>query len=231
MKYRHRVCSCAGQVDLASLSQAPAVSRLHCPQLHNQIFWASIQTHRYPAISAQVVDLFRPVDNSQGPPYEIGYGENQWPETPGSFRQVSEKYIDAVLSLAMEVVKAISIGLILGYKAAPKTENEAVSGIGNHTDFGILTFLLTDSQKDSLQVLSKTGEWVPADPIPGCYVVICGESWRHAVEMDQRSLRLNKIPSYPQLARTSNINPALLRSKHGCFDIAAPSLGWQQSRR
>lgn len=34
------------------------------------------------------------------------------------------------------------------------------------TDFGILTFLLTDSQKGSLQVLSKTGEWIPADPIP-----------------------------------------------------------------
>lgn len=109
------------------------------------------------------MDLFRPVDNSQGPPYEIGYGENQWPETPGSFRQVSEKYIDAVLSLAMEVVKAISIGLevdeteilsrlsesfwnlrILGYKAAPKTENEAVSGIGNHTGNSCQTFLVSN---------------------------------------------------------------------------------------
>jgi isopenicillin N synthase-like dioxygenase len=33
-------------------------------------------------------------------------------------------------------------------------------------DFGILTFLLTDSQKDSLQVLLRTGEWISADPIP-----------------------------------------------------------------
>lgn len=32
-------------------------------------------------------------------------------------------------------------------------------------DFGILTFLLTDSTKQSLQVLNKSGEWIYADPI------------------------------------------------------------------
>lgn len=32
-------------------------------------------------------------------------------------------------------------------------------------DFGILTFLMTDSTKNSLQVLDKTGEWIWADPV------------------------------------------------------------------
>ncbi|KAH9224955.1 hypothetical protein DL95DRAFT_259433, partial [Leptodontidium sp. 2 PMI_412] len=147
-------------------------------------------------------------------------GENQWPETPGSFRQVSEKYIDAVLSLAMEVAKAISIGLevdeteilsrvsesfwnlrILGYKAAPKTENEAVSGIGNHTgnsvDFGILTFLLTASQKDSLQVLSKTGEWYVLSPHSGCYVVNLGDmlsKWTNGLYVSTRHRVIHNSP-------------------------------------
>ncbi|KAF1993572.1 Clavaminate synthase-like protein [Amniculicola lignicola CBS 123094] len=42
-------------------------------------------------------------------------------------------------------------------------------------NFGILTFLLTDSTKHSLQVLSKTGEWIWADPVEGCYVCNIGD--------------------------------------------------------
>lgn len=74
---------------------------------------------------------------------------------------------------------------ILGYEGR-KARMENAAGIGEHTgkasnpscflvvllltwrklvDFGILTFLLTDSCKKSLQVLSKTGEWIWADPI------------------------------------------------------------------
>lgn len=76
-----------------------------------------------------------------------------WPETPKDFRAVSETYINSVLSLATEVMKAISIGLevdemeflnridksfwnlrILGYEAtSPKSVTSAVSGIGDHT--------------------------------------------------------------------------------------------------
>ena len=54
---------------------------------------------------------------------------------------------------------------ILGYEGRD-VKKKTPAGIGEHTDFGILTFLLTDSCKQSLQVLNKTGEWVWADPIP-----------------------------------------------------------------
>lgn len=118
---------------------------------------------------------------------------------------MSEEYITAVLSLAMEVVRAIAMALevdekvllsrvdksfwnlrIIGYEAMEeKADISKVSGIGEHTgrlysglsmlgiwqltpiaDFGILTLLLTDPQKGSLQVRSKSGDWIAADPIP-----------------------------------------------------------------
>jgi len=60
---------------------------------------------------AEVVDMFRPVDTSEGPPYQIGLGENQWPSTPRNFREVSEVYIDAMVSLGTEVVRAIALAL------------------------------------------------------------------------------------------------------------------------
>jgi isopenicillin N synthase-like dioxygenase len=70
---------------------------------------------------------------------------------------------------------------ILGYEGR-SLKSSSNAGIGQHTgqypiiplitarisnclDFGILTFLLTDSTKQSLQVLDKTGEWLWADPI------------------------------------------------------------------
>jgi isopenicillin N synthase-like dioxygenase len=97
--------------------------------------------------------MFRPVDNLGGPPYEVGLGENQWPQTPETFRKVSKDYIDAVVSLATEVVRAIAIGLqvdekvllsrvdksfwnlrIIGYEATKEyTDTSKVSGIGEHT--------------------------------------------------------------------------------------------------
>lgn len=41
------------------------------------------------------------------------------------------------------------------------------SGLYQHSDFGILTFLLTDEHKGSLKVLAPNGEdWMSADPIP-----------------------------------------------------------------
>ena len=104
-------------------------------------------------IVIQAVDAFRPVDNSAGPPYEVGFGENQWPQTPAEFRDVSEEYISAVLTLALEVVRAIAVALgvdesvfmsrvdksfwnlrIIGYEATDENASGSkVSGIGEHS--------------------------------------------------------------------------------------------------
>lgn len=104
-------------------------------------------------IGIQAIDIFRPVDTSQGPPYEVGHGENQWPATPKNFRDVAERYIEAATFLATEIVKAIAMALgvdetvftsridksfwnlrILGYGATNADEaSTKISGIGEHT--------------------------------------------------------------------------------------------------
>jgi len=97
--------------------------------------------------------MFRPVDNSGEPPYEVGFGENQWPQTPETFRSTAEQYIDTVFALATEIVRAIAMALevdetvllsrvnksfwnlrIIGYEATDaKLATSKVSGIGEHT--------------------------------------------------------------------------------------------------
>jgi isopenicillin N synthase-like dioxygenase len=42
-------------------------------------------------------------------------------------------------------------------------------------DYGCVTLLLADSTRGALQVLSKSGEWIDADPIEGAFVVNIGD--------------------------------------------------------
>lgn len=52
---------------------------------------------------------------------------------------------------------------------------EEPSAIHPHTDYELLTILLQDTIP-SLEVLSNTGKWIQARPIPGTFVVNIGDS-------------------------------------------------------
>lgn len=52
---------------------------------------------------------------------------------------------------------------------------EQPSAIRPHTDYELLTILLQDDVP-SLEVLSNTGQWIKATPIPGTFVVNIGDS-------------------------------------------------------
>jgi len=135
----------------------------------------------------ETLDIFRPVEG-HSPPYTVGMGENHWPTKPPTFRSTSETYIAAMLLLANEVLRAIAMGLGIDEEIFLSRTNEAFwnlrviayesadgSGMGQHTDFGILTFLMSNAVRDSLQVLDKSGEWIPADPKEGCFLVNIGD--------------------------------------------------------
>ncbi|OCF40444.1 hypothetical protein I317_05747 [Kwoniella heveanensis CBS 569] len=65
---------------------------------------------------------------------------------------------------------------VIGYPPLPD-EFDPEKGIscGAHTDYGCLTFLLADDTPGALQVESKDGSWIPADPLPGAFVVNIGD--------------------------------------------------------
>ncbi|KAL5118543.1 hypothetical protein ACEQ8H_003558 [Pleosporales sp. CAS-2024a] len=46
---------------------------------------------------------------------------------------------------------------------------------GAHTDYGCVTLLHADSTPGALQVQLKDGTWLPADPMPGAFVVNIGD--------------------------------------------------------
>lgn len=67
----------------------------------------------------------------------------------------------------------VSCGEHTGILYSPKSldTREMLTGL----DYGCTTFLLADDTTNALQVLSKTGEWLTANPIPHAFVVNIGD--------------------------------------------------------
>lgn len=121
------------------------------------------------------------------------HGRNLFPEIEG-FRQAILDYIDALTRLGHTLMQgiALSLGLPPGYFAERYTADPLILfrifnypsqdvpqdldvqwGVGEHTDYGLLTILLQD-HIGGLQVKTREG-WVAAPPLPGTFVCNIGD--------------------------------------------------------
>ncbi|KAH4307910.1 hypothetical protein HBH64_034600 [Parastagonospora nodorum] len=68
---------------------------------------------------------------------------------------------------------------MIGYPPLPSPQtpgtDDAQFSCGAHTDYGCVTLLHADSTPGALQVQLKDGTWLPADPVPGAFVVNIGD--------------------------------------------------------
>ncbi len=121
------------------------------------------------------------------------FGANLFPDLPG-FRETVLEYVDSLTRLGhrlMEVM-ALSLGLPLHYfrdcytkdplilfrifhypPTATRTNEDSTWGVGEHTDYGLLTILRQD-EHPGLEVKSPKG-WIEAPPIPGTFVCNIGD--------------------------------------------------------
>lgn len=121
------------------------------------------------------------------------FGPNPMPSRPPGFKDVMERYHDAMLGLARRLSEAIARSLdlppdyftrmqrhpitvqrLLHYPAQEGEIREDEIGIGAHTDYGFLTILSQDAN-GGLQVRNRAGEWVDAPPVEGTFVVNIGD--------------------------------------------------------
>jgi isopenicillin N synthase-like dioxygenase len=117
-------------------------------------------------------------------------GVNQWPDLPG-FRDTMLAYYDAALDLGVRLSRAIALDLglpedhfdcafhdplaalrVLHYPPATGAEGEI--GAGAHSDYGVITLLMTDGEP-GLQVKPRDGDWTDVPHVPGAYVVNIGD--------------------------------------------------------
>jgi isopenicillin N synthase-like dioxygenase len=119
------------------------------------------------------------------------HGRNLFPRQVPSLRELVLSYMDALTSLGQCVLAgvALSLGLDAGYFATGYTADPTVLfrifsyppsppgasgwGVGEHTDYGLLTLLAQDDS-GGLQIAAPEG-WIDAPPIPGTLVCNIGD--------------------------------------------------------
>lgn len=118
------------------------------------------------------------------------HGANLFPAHLPELRDVVLEYIAAMTRLGQAVMRgvALSLGLEAEYFAArytadplvlfrifnyPAQANENQWGVGEHTDYGLLTILKQDDA-GGLEVKTKSG-WIAAPPLPNSFVCNIGD--------------------------------------------------------
>ena len=115
------------------------------------------------------------------------------PEALPGFKTTVERYHDAMLLLAKELIAAIAVSLELPADYFERLQRKPITiqrlqhfppqegtitkdemGIGAHTDYGFLTILSQDSV-GGLQVKSRDDRWVNAPPIEGSLIINIGD--------------------------------------------------------
>lgn len=118
------------------------------------------------------------------------HGPNLFPETPIEFREAMLEYMAALTTLGHRLMTGIALGIgleenyfedhgtrepltlfrIFNY---PPTREKELWGVGEHTDYGLLTILLQDDV-GGLEVKSGSN-WIAAPPIPGSFICNIGD--------------------------------------------------------
>ncbi|WP_404787638.1 isopenicillin N synthase family dioxygenase [Altericista sp. CCNU0014] len=121
------------------------------------------------------------------------HGANLWPSNSPGWRSHLEEYFAAAIDLARQLACGLALSLdldehyfdplmdnpmpilrLLHYPPHPAQAQSDEYGCGTHTDWGFLTILLQD-RAGGLEVCTPEGEWIPAKPIPGTFVINLGD--------------------------------------------------------
>ncbi|GIH24513.1 iron/ascorbate oxidoreductase [Acrocarpospora phusangensis] len=118
-------------------------------------------------------------------------GRNLFPEEVPELGAAVLRYLDVMTEVAQAVMRGVALSLDLeedyfatGYTAdptilfrifhyPPAEPSDDGWGVGEHTDYGLLTLLLQD-ENAGLQVHTARG-WIDAPPIPGTFVCNIGD--------------------------------------------------------
>ena len=116
------------------------------------------------------------------------HGPNLWPAAVPELRSAVERWIDAATRAAHALAEGMALALALPanyfahhYTASPTLlfrifrypPGETGFGVGEHTDYGLLTLLAQDNN-GGLEIRTRHG-WLQAPPLPGALIVNIGD--------------------------------------------------------
>ena len=118
------------------------------------------------------------------------HGQNQFPADNNDLRTAVLEWLDVLRPVADAVMRGIALGLglpagwfeqhltddptvlfrIFHYPPSDPASATDTWGVGEHTDYGLLTLLAQD-HLGGLQVRAVSGDWIDVEPAPG--VIVC----------------------------------------------------------
>ncbi|HFC05578.1 MAG TPA: isopenicillin N synthase family oxygenase, partial [Rhizobiales bacterium] len=120
-------------------------------------------------------------------------GDNQWPDFLPQLQNHAMTYFGQAHGVAHHLMRGFALGLGLEenyflktcsrplsrasfvyYPPQPENLGQQQFGVGEHTDFGVLTVLCQDDV-GGLQVKNVDGQWIEAPPVPGSLIVNVGD--------------------------------------------------------
>lgn len=122
------------------------------------------------------------------------HGANLFPDSLPEFKETVGEYMQVISELGHQLMRGLAVSLDLSEDyfaeryttdpltlfrifhyppSTPKTLEEELWGVGEHTDYGVLTILKQDSI-GGLQVKSKN-QWIEAPYIPGTFICNIGD--------------------------------------------------------
>jgi isopenicillin N synthase-like dioxygenase len=122
------------------------------------------------------------------------YAPNIWPARPHDFKHVMLAYYGAMSELASHVLRAMAMALgvnesyfadkfdrqasvarMIRYPAVTRPPLPGQLRAGQHTDYGIMTFVRGDDTPGGLQVKHRQGDWIDVHIPPGAFVCNIGD--------------------------------------------------------
>jgi isopenicillin N synthase-like dioxygenase len=119
---------------------------------------------------------------------------NRWPERPVDFKRVMLGYADAMARLRVDLMRIMAVALgidedfftekfersatvtrLVRYPAVTETPLPGQLRAGEHTDYGVVTFVRGDDTPGGLQVKHRNGGWIDVHPAPGSFVCNLGD--------------------------------------------------------
>ena len=121
------------------------------------------------------------------------YAVNPWPEGLPGFRSAVGGYFAALHDLSRRLLAGLALSLdqpwdyfeagmvepmssvrLLHYPPHPTADPAREMGAAAHTDWEVISILAQDDT-GGLEIQLPSGEWLPASPRPGCFVVNLGD--------------------------------------------------------
>lgn len=119
------------------------------------------------------------------------HGPNLFPDRPAGLRETVLEYMNALITLGQHLMSGIALAIGIDedyflkrgttdpltlfriFNYPPTSEEADLWGVGEHTDYGLLTILLQD-EVGGLEVKTREG-WIAAPPIKGSFVCNIGD--------------------------------------------------------